>query len=162
MCNRTWDGWLCWDDTKSGVISEQHCPDYFHDFDPSGRIFASQLVQRCKGVKFPLLYSFPANIVFWVHTISVNVNRCAPLQNTSNRCLFSLPSQKPSFSWLAQLSYFKMIPPSTSFQPDIVKLQLWPGCFSNSFEACIAQSVKNTMYKCCECNVQTIGEVLLT
>uniref|UniRef100_A0A3Q3DVR9 G-protein coupled receptors family 2 profile 1 domain-containing protein n=1 Tax=Hippocampus comes TaxID=109280 RepID=A0A3Q3DVR9_HIPCM len=35
-CNRTWDGWLCWDDTKAGVISEQHCPDYFQDFDPSG------------------------------------------------------------------------------------------------------------------------------
>uniref|UniRef100_A0A8C3ABC1 Calcitonin gene-related peptide type 1 receptor n=1 Tax=Cyclopterus lumpus TaxID=8103 RepID=A0A8C3ABC1_CYCLU len=35
MCNRTWDGWLCWDDTDAGVNSEQHCPDYFHDFDPS-------------------------------------------------------------------------------------------------------------------------------
>uniref|UniRef100_A0A671W6C3 Calcitonin gene-related peptide type 1 receptor n=1 Tax=Sparus aurata TaxID=8175 RepID=A0A671W6C3_SPAAU len=35
MCNRTWDGWLCWDDTKSGVVTEQHCPDYFQDFDPS-------------------------------------------------------------------------------------------------------------------------------
>nr|ACQ58225.1 Calcitonin receptor precursor [Anoplopoma fimbria] len=37
MCNRTWDGWLCWDDTKAGVNSEQHCPDYFQDFDPSGK-----------------------------------------------------------------------------------------------------------------------------
>ncbi|KAJ0070566.1 hypothetical protein NL108_016155, partial [Boleophthalmus pectinirostris] len=35
VCNRTWDGWLCWDDTKAGVIAEQHCPDYFQDFDPS-------------------------------------------------------------------------------------------------------------------------------
>ncbi|XP_075870100.1 calcitonin gene-related peptide type 1 receptor [Nelusetta ayraudi] len=35
MCDRTWDGWLCWDDTKPGVVSEQHCPDYFQDFDPS-------------------------------------------------------------------------------------------------------------------------------
>ncbi|KAF0026142.1 hypothetical protein F2P81_020879 [Scophthalmus maximus] len=35
VCNRTWDGWLCWDDTRAGVISEQHCPDYFQDFDPS-------------------------------------------------------------------------------------------------------------------------------
>ncbi|XP_023806243.1 calcitonin gene-related peptide type 1 receptor [Oryzias latipes] len=35
MCNRTWDGWLCWDDTAAGVTSEQHCPDYFQDFDPS-------------------------------------------------------------------------------------------------------------------------------
>ncbi|XP_026878480.1 calcitonin gene-related peptide type 1 receptor isoform X2 [Electrophorus electricus] len=35
VCNRTWDGWLCWDDTDAGVTSHQHCPDYFHDFDPS-------------------------------------------------------------------------------------------------------------------------------
>lgn len=36
VCNRTWDGWLCWDDTETGVTSEQHCPDYFQDFDPTG------------------------------------------------------------------------------------------------------------------------------
>uniref|UniRef100_A0A3B4B7C0 Calcitonin gene-related peptide type 1 receptor n=1 Tax=Periophthalmus magnuspinnatus TaxID=409849 RepID=A0A3B4B7C0_9GOBI len=35
MCNRTWDGWLCWDDTKAGIVAQQHCPDYFQDFDPS-------------------------------------------------------------------------------------------------------------------------------
>ncbi|KAI4872833.1 hypothetical protein NFI96_017547 [Prochilodus magdalenae] len=35
MCNRTWDGWLCWDDTDPGVTTQQHCPDYFQDFDPS-------------------------------------------------------------------------------------------------------------------------------
>lgn len=43
MCNRTWDGWLCWDDTKTGVISEQHCPDYFQDFDPSGKSFSLEV-----------------------------------------------------------------------------------------------------------------------
>ncbi|KAK0134768.1 Calcitonin gene-related peptide type 1 receptor [Merluccius polli] len=35
MCNSTWDGWLCWEDTNAGLIVEQHCPDYFQDFDPS-------------------------------------------------------------------------------------------------------------------------------
>lgn len=45
MCDRTWDGWLCWDDTKPGV-SEQHCPDYFQDFDPSGGTLASQQTSR--------------------------------------------------------------------------------------------------------------------
>ncbi|KAJ4933629.1 hypothetical protein JOQ06_030453, partial [Pogonophryne albipinna] len=35
VCNRTWDGWMCWDDTTAGANSEQHCPDYFQDFDPS-------------------------------------------------------------------------------------------------------------------------------
>ncbi|XP_043923581.1 calcitonin receptor isoform X2 [Protopterus annectens] len=32
-CNRTWDGWLCWDDIPAGSHSSQSCPDYFHDFD---------------------------------------------------------------------------------------------------------------------------------
>lgn len=36
-CNMTWDGWLCWEDTEAGITSEQHCPDYFHDFDPTGK-----------------------------------------------------------------------------------------------------------------------------
>ncbi|XP_039539034.1 calcitonin gene-related peptide type 1 receptor [Pimephales promelas] len=35
VCNRTWDGWLCWDDAEAGITSEQHCPDYFQDFDPT-------------------------------------------------------------------------------------------------------------------------------
>ncbi|XP_077124286.1 calcitonin receptor [Ranitomeya variabilis] len=32
-CNRTWDGWLCWDDTPAGTNVTQNCPDYFPDFD---------------------------------------------------------------------------------------------------------------------------------
>nr|XP_033787002.1 calcitonin receptor isoform X1 [Geotrypetes seraphini] len=32
-CNRTWDGWLCWDDTPAGRYATQNCPDYFPDFD---------------------------------------------------------------------------------------------------------------------------------
>ncbi|XP_066433383.1 calcitonin gene-related peptide type 1 receptor [Eleutherodactylus coqui] len=38
FCNRTWDGWLCWGDAVAGDISEQHCPDYFQDFDPSEKV----------------------------------------------------------------------------------------------------------------------------
>ncbi|XP_077346625.1 calcitonin gene-related peptide type 1 receptor [Lithobates pipiens] len=37
-CNRTWDGWLCWGDTAIGEISEQRCPDYFQDFDPTEKV----------------------------------------------------------------------------------------------------------------------------
>ncbi|XP_045554024.1 calcitonin gene-related peptide type 1 receptor [Salmo salar] len=33
VCNRTWDGWLCWEDTEAGFTTNQHCPDYFQDFD---------------------------------------------------------------------------------------------------------------------------------
>uniref|UniRef100_A0A8C7PH06 Calcitonin gene-related peptide type 1 receptor n=1 Tax=Oncorhynchus mykiss TaxID=8022 RepID=A0A8C7PH06_ONCMY len=32
-CNRTWDGWLCWDDTPAGTVTWQNCPNYFPDFD---------------------------------------------------------------------------------------------------------------------------------
>ncbi|KAM9829579.1 calcitonin gene-related peptide type 1 receptor [Syngnathus typhle] len=34
VCNMTWDGWLCWDETEAGLVTEQGCPDYFKDFDP--------------------------------------------------------------------------------------------------------------------------------
>ncbi|XP_018413084.1 PREDICTED: calcitonin receptor [Nanorana parkeri] len=34
-CNRTWDGWLCWDDSPAGHNITQNCPDYFADFDPT-------------------------------------------------------------------------------------------------------------------------------
>ncbi|EGV95719.1 calcitonin receptor isoform X1 [Cricetulus griseus] len=37
-CNRTWDGWLCWDDTPAGVTVYQHCPDYFPDFDTTEKV----------------------------------------------------------------------------------------------------------------------------
>ncbi|KAL4623672.1 calcitonin gene-related peptide type 1 receptor-like [Arapaima gigas] len=36
-CNRTWDGWLCWDDTSPGTAI-QACPEYFQDFDPSEKV----------------------------------------------------------------------------------------------------------------------------
>ncbi|XP_061598679.1 calcitonin gene-related peptide type 1 receptor isoform X2 [Cololabis saira] len=32
-CNRTWDGWLCWEDTPAGTYIYQNCPNYFEDFD---------------------------------------------------------------------------------------------------------------------------------
>lgn len=37
-CNRTWDGWLCWDDTPAGTYTSQNCPNYFVDFDSTGTI----------------------------------------------------------------------------------------------------------------------------
>ncbi|KAM9123959.1 calcitonin gene-related peptide type 1 receptor isoform 1-T2 [Pangshura tecta] len=37
-CNRTWDGWLCWDDASAGTTSVQRCPDYFQDFNPSEKV----------------------------------------------------------------------------------------------------------------------------
>lgn len=36
-CNRTWDGWLCWADSFPGDVM-QMCPNYFYDFDPSGKV----------------------------------------------------------------------------------------------------------------------------
>ncbi|KAG5836258.1 calcitonin gene-related peptide type 1 receptor-like [Anguilla rostrata] len=37
FCNRTWDGWLCWEDSSPGT-AVQHCPVYFQDFDPSEKV----------------------------------------------------------------------------------------------------------------------------
>lgn len=33
ICSRTWDGWLCWEDTEAGFTTEQHCPGYYDNFD---------------------------------------------------------------------------------------------------------------------------------
>ncbi|KAM9328349.1 calcitonin gene-related peptide type 1 receptor [Pholidichthys leucotaenia] len=33
VCNTTWDGWMCWDETEAG-IKEQNCPDHYGDFNP--------------------------------------------------------------------------------------------------------------------------------
>uniref|UniRef100_A0A3Q1IK29 Calcitonin gene-related peptide type 1 receptor n=1 Tax=Anabas testudineus TaxID=64144 RepID=A0A3Q1IK29_ANATE len=33
VCNTTWDGWLCWDETEAGLTTEQSCPEYYDDFD---------------------------------------------------------------------------------------------------------------------------------
>ncbi|KAK2886996.1 hypothetical protein Q8A67_015224 [Cirrhinus molitorella] len=37
-CNRTWDGWLCWDDTSAGTYTSQNCPNYFPDFDSTEKV----------------------------------------------------------------------------------------------------------------------------
>ncbi|KAL2080027.1 hypothetical protein ACEWY4_023820 [Coilia grayii] len=37
-CNRTWDGWMCWDDTPAGTYGIQNCPNYFQDFDPTEKV----------------------------------------------------------------------------------------------------------------------------
>ncbi|XP_061075212.1 calcitonin gene-related peptide type 1 receptor-like isoform X2 [Conger conger] len=37
LCNRTWDGWLCWEDSSPGTVV-QLCPEYFRDFDPSEKV----------------------------------------------------------------------------------------------------------------------------
>ncbi|XP_042295586.1 calcitonin gene-related peptide type 1 receptor [Sceloporus undulatus] len=38
-CNRTWDGWLCWDDVAAGKTAVQNCPDYFQDFDTTEKVY---------------------------------------------------------------------------------------------------------------------------
>ncbi|XP_024116173.1 calcitonin gene-related peptide type 1 receptor [Oryzias melastigma] len=34
-CSRSWDGWLCWDDTPAGTYAFQNCPDYYSDLKPT-------------------------------------------------------------------------------------------------------------------------------
>lgn len=54
-CNRTWDGWSCWDDTPAGVLAEQYCPDYFPDFDAAGRGFICILYFVYESFRFFLV-----------------------------------------------------------------------------------------------------------
>ncbi|XP_070212246.1 secretin receptor-like [Littorina saxatilis] len=35
-CNQTWDGIMCWPQTRGGELVEQGCPAYVHGFVPSG------------------------------------------------------------------------------------------------------------------------------
>ncbi|KAJ8016696.1 hypothetical protein DPEC_G00010000 [Dallia pectoralis] len=37
ICNRTWDGWMCWGDSVPGTAM-QLCPAYFQDFDPAEKV----------------------------------------------------------------------------------------------------------------------------
>ncbi|XP_037120531.1 calcitonin gene-related peptide type 1 receptor [Syngnathus acus] len=37
FCSHIWDGWLCWDDTPAQTYATQNCPDYFLNFEPSGK-----------------------------------------------------------------------------------------------------------------------------
>ncbi|XP_069762837.1 calcitonin gene-related peptide type 1 receptor-like isoform X2 [Narcine bancroftii] len=37
-CNRTWDGWLCWEDAPAKSTSVQHCPNYFQSFDNTEKV----------------------------------------------------------------------------------------------------------------------------
>ncbi|XP_053465274.1 calcitonin receptor isoform X1 [Nycticebus coucang] len=73
-CNRTWDGWLCWDDTPAGVMSYQLCPDYFPDFDPTERV-----TKWCdeKGVWF----KHPENNRTWSNYTLCNAFTSEKLQN---------------------------------------------------------------------------------
>lgn len=45
MCNMTWDGWLCWDESEPGE-KEQNCPGYYKDFDTQGE-FLSLCAKTC-------------------------------------------------------------------------------------------------------------------
>ncbi|ETE68346.1 Calcitonin gene-related peptide type 1 receptor, partial [Ophiophagus hannah] len=68
-CNRTWDGWLCWDTTAAGQSVDQNCPDYFQDFDPSGaannQAVAADYPVGCKVAQFLHFYLTVCNY-FWM------------------------------------------------------------------------------------------------
>ncbi|XP_012881479.1 PREDICTED: calcitonin receptor isoform X1 [Dipodomys ordii] len=73
-CNRTWDGWMCWDDTPAGAMSYQFCPDYFPDFDPMEKV-----TKYCdeKGVWF----KHPENNRTWSNYTLCNAFTPEKLQN---------------------------------------------------------------------------------
>ncbi|XP_005388094.1 PREDICTED: calcitonin receptor [Chinchilla lanigera] len=73
-CNRTWDGWMCWDDTPAGVVSVQLCPSYFPDFDSTEKV-----TKYCdeNGVWF----KHPDNNQTWTNYTLCNAFTAEKLQN---------------------------------------------------------------------------------
>lgn len=65
-CNRTWDGWLCWEETEAGVTAEQNCPDYYDDFDPHGKYISHhEFCQTCSIVlTIAFLFMLNLNLYF--------------------------------------------------------------------------------------------------
>ncbi|XP_004646310.1 calcitonin receptor [Octodon degus] len=73
-CNRTWDGWMCWDDTPAGVLSVQLCPDYFPDFDTGEKV--TKLCDE-KGMWF----KHPENNRTWTNYTLCNAYAPEKMQN---------------------------------------------------------------------------------
>ncbi|XP_022441748.1 calcitonin receptor isoform X1 [Delphinapterus leucas] len=73
-CNRTWDGWSCWDDTPAGVLAQQHCPDYFPDFD-----VAEKVTKYCE--EDGLWYTHPDSNISWSNYTMCNAFTPEKMQN---------------------------------------------------------------------------------
>uniref|UniRef100_A0A8C3WGM8 Calcitonin receptor n=1 Tax=Catagonus wagneri TaxID=51154 RepID=A0A8C3WGM8_9CETA len=73
-CNRTWDGWSCWDDTPAGVLAQQYCPDYFPDFDA-----AEKVTKYCD--EDGVWYRHPESNISWSNYTMCNAFTPEKLQN---------------------------------------------------------------------------------
>nr|XP_015097533.1 calcitonin receptor [Vicugna pacos] len=74
FCNRTWDGWTCWDDTPAGILAHQYCPDYFPDFDSAERV-----TKYCG--KDGIWYKDPESNITWSNYSMCNAFTPEKLQN---------------------------------------------------------------------------------
>ncbi|XP_057683915.1 calcitonin gene-related peptide type 1 receptor isoform X2 [Corythoichthys intestinalis] len=93
FCSAIWDGWLCWDETPEKTYAMQNCPDYFLNFQPSGK--ASKYCGE--GGEW---FRHPESDQFWT-----NYTLCASNEKTSRRqklleseykCLLKM-SQDPTY-----------------------------------------------------------------
>ncbi|KAK1336465.1 hypothetical protein QTO34_002494 [Cnephaeus nilssonii] len=85
FCNRTWDGWLCWNYVAAGTESVQHCPDYFQDFDPSEKV-----TKICDQDGH--WFRHPASNRTWTNYTRCNTNTHERLQPRSPIAGFESPS----------------------------------------------------------------------
>lgn len=69
-CNRTWDGWLCWEETEAGVTAEQNCPDYYDDFDPHGKYISHHDFCQTCSIVLTIAFLFILNLnLYFLSTV---------------------------------------------------------------------------------------------
>ncbi|XP_061520826.1 calcitonin gene-related peptide type 1 receptor [Phycodurus eques] len=66
FCSHIWDGRLCWDDTPAQTYATQNCPDYFPNFEPSGKASkycgeGGEWFRHPEGDRFSTNYSLCTN-----------------------------------------------------------------------------------------------------
>lgn len=105
-CNRTWDGWLCWDNIAVGETAVQNCPDYFQDFDSSEKAF-----KICE--KSGHWFVHPESNRTWTNYTLCNQGVTAKLQTALNLYYLTIIGHSLSIVSLlislAIFSYFKSL-----------------------------------------------------
>uniref|UniRef100_A0A3Q3DAU1 Calcitonin gene-related peptide type 1 receptor n=1 Tax=Hippocampus comes TaxID=109280 RepID=A0A3Q3DAU1_HIPCM len=96
FCSHIWDGWLCWGDTPARTFATQNCPDYFLNFEPSGK----HLTKYCgeDGEWF----RHPGSDRFWTNYTLCTSNdekttRKQKLLESEYKCLLKM-RQDPAFN----------------------------------------------------------------
>ncbi|XP_054619421.1 calcitonin gene-related peptide type 1 receptor isoform X2 [Dunckerocampus dactyliophorus] len=95
FCSHIWDGWLCWDVTPAQTYATQNCPDYFVDFQPSGKA-TKYCGEHGEWFRHPESDSFWTNYTLCTSNYE-NTSRKQKLLDSKYKCLLKT-SQDPPFN----------------------------------------------------------------